>query len=73
MIVYVGPFGNSAFVFHVFLFFFYVLFCVLLTVCVVVFFFSDILLIYTAVYVGLSGVTESTATIRSTFCECNIA
>jgi len=40
MIMYVGLFGQSAVVFHVFF--------VLLTACVVVFF-SDILLIYSAV------------------------
>jgi len=36
MIMYVGLFGHSAVVFHVFMFF--RAFCVLLTVCVVVFF-----------------------------------
>jgi len=46
MIMYVGLFGHSAVVFHVFMFF--VFFCVLLTVCVVCFI-SDILLIYSAV------------------------
>ena len=46
MIMYVGLFGHSAVVFHVFMFFVFV--CVLLTVCVVCFI-SDILLIYSAV------------------------
>jgi len=45
--MYVGLFGHSAVVFHVFMFF--VFFCVLLTVCVVCFI-SDILLIYSAVH-----------------------
>ena len=36
MIMYVGLFGHSAVVFHVFMFSWF--FCVLLTVCVVVFF-----------------------------------
>jgi len=47
MITYVGLFGHSAVVFHVF-YVFHVS-CVLLTLCVVVFFSSDILLIYSAV------------------------
>jgi len=52
MIMYVGLFGHSAVVFHVFMFFSCV-FCVLLTLCVVVFFQWHFIVIFSCIAASL--------------------